>query len=204
MKKYIVQAFSILCLTSIFAHAYNVSEFDIKKIKLGMNEREVLNNLPCKNPQQDDSYAKYNGKLYVCKNKKNEYKVYLDHHSKVYRVIYNIDFSVKPNLSTVESRLLTKYGNTNLKSSSSDFGEPELKLRSLCWGECRHVKRDGGVVYDSWGYTGLGVTFFMWHDYKMSLTLNDGDREKKFEKYQNSEYKKEEQRKKDKASNIDF
>lgn len=196
-----------LIIFSLSLFAVDVSNLDIKGIKLGMSKSEVLKRMPCSNPKISEGYWGYVGKAETleCDNEKVE--VELDHKGFSYIIRFDPKFDIKPNFNKLENRLIKKYGETKYKSSSRDYGEPSLKRRSLCWGICKIHEWDGGVDYEASGTTGLSATFIIWdknNEFSMSLILSDGKRAKAIKEYSKNIQQKRERIKKEKASNIDF
>lgn len=126
-------------LVSVNVYAVDVSEFDIKGIKLGMSKSEVLKNMPCSNPKIE----KYNvntikGKIVFittieCSSTSNTYYATLNRKEILYKFSRNIKFDVQPNYSKIRNKLLQHYGTTNyitFKSYNNNMG--------ICWGNCMH------------------------------------------------------------------
>jgi len=203
MKK--IMIFSMFVIVNL--NAVDVSSFDIKGIKLGMSESEVVKNMPCNNPKKSIGWAGHLGSLYTCEDKKIDFQVALDYKKKVFHIYYAVNFSIKPNFKIIESRLINKYGNTKHKSSSSEYQEP-IYYRDLCWGDCKIYKNKGGVRYEATSNTsGLSadlVTSNHYNEYSMTLNLNDVIRYRKHMKYTKSKQLENALIEKDKATNIDF
>jgi len=201
MKKIVTILMALLVGVNVYAA--DVSEFDIKGIKLGMSEKEVMERMPCKNPKIEGGYAGPNGRMITCK--KQNFTVLLNHELKVYGMWFSPKFSTKPNFNTIESRLLKKYGYTNLVKNSSDMGEPSLKRRSFCWGSCSNGSTYN--VSENKYKIGLSATFYIWdknNEYSMYLELFDGAKNEEYIKFEKSEAKRKKIQEQKKASNIDF
>ena len=200
--------FLFITIFSSSLYAVDVSKFDIKGIKLGMSKNEVLKKMPCSSPKI--SLGKW-GKLgksedLLCNNDKNDFRVALDHKGYSCDITFDVKFKVKPNFNKLEARLIKKYGKTKYKSNSYDLSKPSRKFRSLCWGVCSITDSVGGdVVYYVDGTSGLSANFDITdndNEYRMDLSLSDGERNKNMKKYY---YEiKERKKRKEKASNIDF
>jgi len=202
-----VLIFLFIGIFSSSLYAVDISKFDIKGMKLGMNKNEVLKKMPCSNPKTSEGYWGYVGKAEILECNKEKFEVHLDHKGFSYIVRFYPQFDVKPNFNKLENRLIKRYGETKYKSSSRDYGEPSLKRRSLCWGICKIHKWDGGVNYEASETTGLSATFIIWdknHEFSMSLILSDGKRAKVLEEYSRNVQQERKRIKKEKASNIDF
>ena len=132
-------------------YAVDVSKFDIKGIKLGMSEKQILKKMPCSNPIRDlEEYSfGISGSHLVC-GKYSESESYMsvtfDHNKKAYSIFMNIPFNVDPNLQKIKNKFIKKYGNfyeaienTTYKSLANGY------VKRFCWGSCRKYKFDNGV-----------------------------------------------------------
>lgn len=210
MKK-IILTLTLLILPIISVHATDIRKFDIKGVQLGMSESAVKKNLSCNSLKKKKGWSGPNGVTYTCdtnvNNTKTNIEVRLDHNHKVFSIEYVVYFDIKPNFVTLEERIIKKYGNTNLKSSSTDTAEVTMKYRGLCWGECRVYSQRGGDGYDVYKRTGLSSKFVdsdNYNEYKMKLILSDGVAHKAYDRFESGEGKKENNRKRNSATNISF
>lgn len=210
MKK-IILTLTLLILPIISAHAADISKLDIKGVQLGMSESDVKKNLSCNNLKKKKGWSGPNGVTYTCKtnesNTKTNIEVRLDHNHKVFSIEYVVYFDIKPNFGTLEKRIIKKYGDTNLKSSSTDTAEVTMKYRSLCWGDCKVYSQRGGYDYGVYKRTGLSLKFVdsdNYNEYKMKLVLSDGAAHKAYDRFEEDEGKKESNRKRNSATSISF
>lgn len=203
--------------------ALDVSNFDIKGIKLGMNKSEVLKKMPCSSPEifpTNEIGSLICSTMIRCYKKKNDnfFAVELDHNGKVYSVNKRISFEVKPNLKKIEKKLISKYGQSNIRAKKTPSYSNNNKgyYKEYCWGDkCKkkilNNKYFKGSEIKSSGYISLLVTYSDFYitdsgtlDNQIEFTLRNL-------KQSNKNYdwiKKQEQlyqaQQKEKASNIDF
>jgi hypothetical protein len=202
MKK-IILGLMIFFSTSLFAT--DVSNFDIKGLKLGMNEKEALNilnnQIKCKKVKFDNIHADldYNypiiGKHYYCYiDNSIEIDFFLDHDMKVYRVTRVLKPKIEPNWKKLKTNILNHYGRTK-------FIYENTHKTNMCWGSCKFYKFNHSYINDS--HQSLSIDLFYPGDNRynrIDFYLIDKDLEKSNQQYEKILLK----RIKDNASNIDF
>ncbi|WP_457743953.1 hypothetical protein [Sulfurimonas sp.] len=144
MKK-IILGLMILLSTSLFAT--DVSNFDIKGIKLGMSKDEVLKLMPhgikfgsncvddkCKYPYE--YYANYhwdqsNGKIY--------FNIDFDHNIKAYDIVRTIKLTRHAKIEKVAKNIINHYGKPDLIRKFR-------QIQVLCYGQCS-VSKEADIAY---------------------------------------------------------
>jgi len=160
MKKIV---FGLMIFISTFLFATDVSNFDIKGIKLGMSKDEVLNifkNMQCsikkdwENPNMDHTKPP-RSIFYKCEQGKNYITIKLNHNNKViyiHRYMYN---KTGFNITSIKNQILLKYGKTKfVKKISPEYGS---SYYSICYGNCINKKNDEYVTYKG---IGLNIVIF--------------------------------------------
>ena len=137
MKK-IILGLMILLSTSLFAT--DVSDFDIKGIKLGMNKDEVLKLMPrgtefyvsddvAYNPNYPYIYSAYFD--WKKNNGKFSFNVSFNHKLLVYKINRNIRLDQNADIKKVAKQVVNHY-------SKPDFiWKVNKHLWKLCWGKCK-------------------------------------------------------------------
>ena len=157
MKK-IILFLMVIFSTSLFAT--DVSNFDIKGIKLGMSEKELLNilhDIKCKNIKTIVFHVDANSKFPIIKKeyscKINEFKeeitIDLDHNMNVYEIFRAIELEIEPIWDKIAKNTLKKYGYTK-------YFNKNHRIISMCWGGCK-IDQFGGY-YNENGQTFI-ITF---------------------------------------------
>ena len=110
MSKYrvIFQCVLTVGLFSAYLYVTDVSQFDIKGIKLGMSKSEVLEKMPCENPKiSTDGWGKIGKyKEIERKDKKRTLRASLDHKGYAYSITFFATFNTKPDFNKLEIRLI--------------------------------------------------------------------------------------------------
>jgi len=112
-----------LLIFSFSLFAVDVSNFDIKGIKLGMSKKEVLNKMPCKKPIMKNPWSSVpaewlgDGFDFICKytEKNNEeiFTISLDYDGIVISINRVINFSYKTNEKNLKTKLILRYGKAD-------------------------------------------------------------------------------------------
>jgi len=199
--------FLLILSSSLFA--VDVSDFEIKGIKLGMSKKEVLKKMPCTNPKTN--VYKIEGKLvwseFSCKLDKNSYDpdfhVMLNQHNRVIYIDRTKRFNVTPLWEKVKQNLLNHYGSKGVQSINKNNVAPF----QLCWGEC--VTKNSGKFFDPFieeGQPLLNIEAYYNIGYKpyMTFIFTNPTKSKENKEWKELLEKKEEEHKREKASNIDF
>ena len=210
---------SVLILSSSL-FAVDVSNFDIKGIKLGMTKSQVLKKTVCNNAKIDPSYI---GEELLethiqCDKNKYEYLGYhnihinLDRHSKVYRITRYKYMDIEPSWKKIKKQILKYYGYTKHIIINNNPKLWNELVFDICYGQGCIKSSDNTMysLYDSFGQT-LGIQAFIPRngtstdsESNMKFILYDvkrADINREWEKKQKEIYKKQQ---KEKASNIDF
>ncbi|MCI5115666.1 MAG: hypothetical protein D3921_11775 [Candidatus Electrothrix sp. AW1] len=124
-------------------YAADVSNFDIKGIKLGESYSKVKGILPCRNTKTDRIGDKRWIDQILCGKKGGpmigrEFIVNLDHNQIIWNVMSQKNFSIEPNLQKIERQIYSKYGKPSvtgmIKTAYKSISEGYSK--SYCWGSC--------------------------------------------------------------------
>ena len=197
-------------------YAVDVSNFDIKGIKLGMSKSEVLKRMPCKQPAIQIEKLR-NGKIseiYI-RCPKNRFQVILNHKMNVYSVSMSIDFTTEPNFRKIKNKVFAKYGNPTQQAKQKVIELGEGKRVVYCWGKyCQISRQNNGVwkgtkISNSIKYKSLRIEYINYDIKNVELNqleFNLFDSYKRDESYKWSENQENiyEKQQKEKASNIDF
>lgn len=181
--------FLFIGIFSSSLYAVDVSKFDIKNLKLGMNKSEILRNIPCSSPKIIVNYIDYkrnkipyetmiNCKLYT-------YSVTLDRYNKAIEIHRKINFNNEPSWGKIESKFLNKYGSADNTKRPGNCNVVELY-----WG-----KENG---YE------LQTYFNKCNGYVVNITLKDHAKLMNNVHYQRKESKIFHNKLKEEASNIDL
>ena len=157
MKNFILITLGIFFI-NIPLYAVDVSNFDIKGIKLGMSKSKVLRKMPCSNPSID-IWRTSNNKIYGgtigCDN--SNYRVQYDHNEYVYQISKRINFNIEPNLHKIRNKLIRKYGNPNEETKKKTMSKSSAngKIIAFCWGDYCKVKYENngywkGTEIENW------------------------------------------------------
>ena len=204
MNRQIVKIFSVMLVGGFSSSlsATDVSSFDIKGIRLGMDKGEVLKRIPCSN---------YEKKYYRFRNAKNEvyssqyycgkpgtgtdnsFLVNFDHNNYVFSITKRITFDIQPNLSKIKSKLIKRYGKPNTDKRAWSKGS--YYRYEYCWGDCSL----------SSNRRKLSVDYSYYSDYNnIDITLYDYARQKNNDDWTAQRQKILIYKKEKEVSNIDF
>jgi len=205
-----------LIIFSLSLFAVDVSNFDIKGIKLGMSKSEVLKKMPCNNP--DILNVKLNKKIIetdiTCKN--TNFQVELDHYGYVYYVFKGFFFETEPKFSKLKSKILSKYNQPNKVAEDKLITEGGGKAIEFCWGrDCRSSTitnnryRRGANIRKGIKGKYLLITykneyFNSGHINSLWIDLEDETRRQNNANWKEKEKAVYEKQQKEKVSNIDF
>jgi len=204
--------FLLIAIFNSSLYAVDVSNFDIKGIKLGMSKKQVLKKMPCSDPKIEHYYINtINGKkiyssIIYCQEKKGVF-VELNHHNKVYKIKRNKFFDIEPSWTKIKKQLLNYYGYTKNITIQPVTNNNKHAL-AMCMGGCIKRSSSKGIYYKGDFYN--NKLYFLVNGYVfdnkiiLEFTLHDSNREDKNNKWvadQENLYKKQQ---KEKASNIDF
>ncbi len=120
-------------------YAVDVSNFDIKGIKLGMSKKEIINKLEDVISKNRNSYDK-SWTHQIIKSKRDgfslgaEYVINLNHNEKLLNIGREIIFKYEPSFRKIKKQLIKKYGNPD-KVAKSKNNKGDFKYE-LCWGNC--------------------------------------------------------------------
>ena len=191
----------IALIISANLNAKDVSEFDIKGIKLGMNKNEVSKRMPCSSYKKIYNRFK-NGKVYnssfLCGNSGSQTDAYFlvdfDHNNYVFGVHKQIVFESRPNFSKIKTKLIKRYGN--FTSIEKRYIDGDYGRYIYCWGDCRSSDDLGKQ---------LTVNYAYFLDYNnILLSLYDYKRQKDNREWTHNRMELYAKKRKEKASNIDF
>jgi hypothetical protein len=136
-----------MLLINIPLSAVDVSNFDIKGIKLGMSKSQVLKKMPCSNPEINIERLR-SGKIsntYI-KCSSNYFQATLDHNNYVYSVSMSIDFNTEPNFKKIKNKILKKYKRPNKNPKMKVITRGSGERVAFCWGkDCRTSVMNNGV-----------------------------------------------------------
>jgi len=177
----------MLVFYGISLYATDVSEFDIKGIKLGMSKEEVLKMLQCKKPMIDTYYfdpsIELKSNMIKCEENNEGFMILFDNFDEVLRISLERKFNAEPDWNIIEKRLFKKYGETEAIRDSRD---KYRHLKSYCWGTCYYYreKNDGFYVDFKDGKIGLSITWKHYFDSGnyIYFSLKDGSRGLRFKK----------------------
>ena len=207
----------LIILYTISLTATEVSEFNIMKIKLSMNEEEVINQLFCTNPKienrinlNDKSIIPI--KIISCKSQNKHIRVYLDRYLHVISIEYSIYFEVEPNWDIIEKKFFKKYGHFSKKNIEL-YDSNKSIYTDFCWGDnCLYNKKEKKykntsnekTLHISMKNHNCSSSSCPFDGQNIFFRLVDMKKKSEQEKYFKEAYKRLEDRKRDKASNIDF
>jgi len=213
--------FLFIWVFSSSLYAVDVSNFDIKGIKLGMSEKQVLKKMPCSNPIKNlDKYSFGISGSYLTCGKYSESKSFMsvtfDHNQKAYSIHMDILFDANPNLQKIKNKFVKKYGNFYEAIENPTYKNPANGyVKRFCWGSCRKYKIDDGawkgykfrrvenkqsqllIKYENFSYKSNYYNH-------LEFTLIDSRLEIKQKKWAEKQGKIYRKQQKEKASNIDF
>ena len=200
--------FLLIAIFNSSLYAVDVSNFDIKGIKLGMSEKQVFKKMPCSDPKIEHYYINtINGKKIsdsriYCHEKKGIF-VELNHRNKVYKITRIKRFNTEPSWSKIKKQLLNHYGYTKNITIRPVTSNNKLAL-SMCMGGCK--KSYAGYVGDFYNnkFYFLVVAYVYDNEIFLDFTLHDSNRENKNRKWVNDQEKLYKKQQKEKASNLDF
>jgi len=116
MKKIVTIMMALLVGVNVYA--VDVSDFDIKGIKLGMSKSEVLKKMPCNNPKIKTQYITSDKQYiygYSIECLKPNISVIFDNNAKVHNIVLRINFKHSPRVSSIKNNIIKKYGQPTEK-----------------------------------------------------------------------------------------
>ena len=169
--------------------AVDVSQFDIKGIKLGMSKSEVLKRMPCNNPENYidklDNGTIYSYHLQCRKDKglSNDFYTIIDfdHNGISYSITKMIPYKLKPNYTAIIKKIIKKYGNPTAKTNQTPASNNYRNIgyyKTFCWGDCRVAK----VNMQGWKGTEIGKIK------NIQLRVNIHNMKYKGSNYQSNDY----------------
>ena len=206
-----ILVFLYIGMFSSSLYAVDVSNFDIKDIKLGMGKNIIVNKLADTTSKNVNIYGR-SWTYQIIKNSRDgfslgaEYVINLDHNEKSFSIAREIIFKYEPNFNKIKKQLIKKYGKPdNIAESKNNKGDFEYQL---CWGDCT-VKNatywKGNVI---WGHEKSFIITYRKYSEKntfyMLFELVDRVAESKEDDWKEVEYERYLKNEKEKASNIDL
>jgi len=214
MNHKIILFFLITFSSSVFA--VDVSNFDIKGVKLNDKYSNIKFPVNCDSPKSNNIGNNRWKYQVVCGGGSGiqmgrELVFNFTHDEIVWSIYREKVFSVKPNFQKIEKQLFVKYGNpTSTGVLKSSYKNPNnIISKSFCWGACKkehdndgHFK--GSTVYGSKGKS-LVVTYHEKNDtYSIWFGLKDTVLEDADSQWARVEYKIFEEKQKEQESNLDL
>ena len=184
--------------------ATNISNFDIKGIQLGMSKKEVLKLIPCHNPKIHKNGLGVDIECGDIYSKDGEgLSLEFDHKKQIFYIVFHKGFEIEPNWNKIKNRLIQKYGNPNKIKNINDGNRNCMGNGK---GYCYTGKR---FIWGNYKYgQGLQAEFIVGKDsggyIHFEIRMKDNKAKKAFYSKNKKYWQKEEQTKKDKASNFDF
>jgi len=200
--------FLFIGIFSSSLYAIDVSNFDIKGIKLGMSKSEVLKKISCSNPKIETQFTNTlkGKKLYwtsiECKNDFEEIHVVLTRKNKAYFIQRTKDFDINPSWDKIKKRIINYYGKPTCKA---DTFSKYIPMKKMCWGGCKIRKHNGTIATCNKSldiYGNQDIVKNSWS--KIVFLLNDNSLSDNQDKWYKEQMELYERYKKEKASNIDF
>jgi len=147
--------FVLIGIFSSLLHAVDISNFDIKGIKLGSSQSFIKTKLHnwCNNIDFKNQYI--GNKLWIsyitCGKKSNrmetgiEYRIVTNQNKLAFIIQREKIFTLKPNLKKIEKQLFEKYGKPQKITKSTLVHNSNAKgyIKYYCWGECSISIEDG-------------------------------------------------------------
>ncbi|MCI5118622.1 MAG: hypothetical protein D3913_11840 [Candidatus Electrothrix sp. LOE1_4_5] len=202
-------------------YAADVSNFDIKGIKLGESYSKVKGILPCRNTKTDRIGNKEWIFQVVCGKTKIGigFLVTFDYKQTVFIVRRNKVFSVEPNLQKIEKQLYSKYGKPSVTGLSKPAYKNEINegySKSYCWGSCSRLNKDEEYWKGSEVRGGSGKSLTVQYQsfsktypdgdpsYSISFVLEDSAAYEADSKWRESEHNRYKKKLKESESNLDL
>jgi len=195
-----LNANKILIFLSIFLftsslYAVDVSEFDIKGIKIGMSKSDVLKKISCREPKIEKSYVNtLSGKrVYktdiVCNTKNETLTIVLSRKNIVYSVHRSKEFKISPNWKTIEKKIIQRYKNPTHEIERNNPSVSNSRVFRMRW-----INNDKELVIHSHNWNDIYIIFYLYNQ----------DRENENARWAVKQEELYNQKQKEKASDIDF
>lgn len=198
--------FLFIVIFSSSLYAIDVSNFDIKGIKLGMSKSEVLKKMPCSSPKIETQFIDTvkGKKLYwtsiECENNSDILHVILSRKNRVDFIKRVKSFNVSPSWDKIKKQIIKHYGNPTFELPNNVDVYP---INNICWGGCRIRKHNNTMAtfnksldfYANEVKNSFSTMIFLLTDEKENDNNQEwyGEQKRLYEQYQ-----------KEKASNIEF
>ena len=199
-----------MIVLSVSLFATDVSNFDIKGIKLGMSKNEVLKLMPkgtifrtfsniANNPNYPYEYDAY----FDWKKSHDQFYfgVDFDHQLNAYEIIRNVKLNENANMKKVSQQVINRYGNPDF-TWKSDVNQREHW--EFCWGKCIRNKY-GFYANENEKVLIIEITKDYRNEHYLLETRLYNDKLKDMNiKYEKSMYKKAKNELEEKASKVDL